>query len=188
MMLNSKRVSLALLHYPVLDKEGQLYTTAITNMDVHDIARSSCTYGLNNYYVVSPLSAQREMANTIANFWVSGGGVKRNKDRSEALELVSVQESLEDVLEYETSNFSKPIVIATSAKIFENKTISYAKGQEIISKSSNILLLFGTGYGLAPQVLDIADYVLEPIYGVKDYNHLSVRSAAAIILDRLIFK
>ncbi len=188
MSVNKNRISLALLHYPVLDKEGQLYTTAITNMDVHDIARSSCTYGLDTYYVVSPLSAQREMANTIANFWVSGSGVKRNKDRSEALELVNVQESLEHVLEHETINFSKPIIMATSAKIFDNKTISYSKGQEIIANSSNILLLFGTGYGLAPQVLDMADYVLEPIYGAKDYNHLSVRSAVAIILDRLLAK
>ena len=29
------------------------------------------------------------------------------------------------------------------------------------------------------------DYILEPVYGSCDYNHLCVRSAVAIILDRL---
>ena len=47
------------------------------------------------------------------------------------------------------------------------------------------LLVFGTGWGLAPEVIERADLVLEPICGPTDYNHLSVRSAAAIILDRL---
>ena len=48
-----------------------------------------------------------------------------------------------------------------------------------------ILLLFGTGWGLTVEVLGQADMVLEPIRGVGDYNHLSVRAAAAVILDRL---
>ena len=30
------------------------------------------------------------------------------------------------------------------------------------------------------------DYIVEPIYGAGSYNHLCVRSAAAIILDRLL--
>jgi hypothetical protein len=32
-------VYLALLHYPVYDKNHQVVTTAVTNMDIHDIAR-----------------------------------------------------------------------------------------------------------------------------------------------------
>ena len=48
-----------------------------------------------------------------------------------------------------------------------------------------ILLLFGTGYGMEQEHMNGFDYVLEPIYGPSDYNHLCVRSAAAIILDRL---
>jgi tRNA (guanine37-N1)-methyltransferase len=46
------------------------------------------------------------------------------------------------------------------------------------------LILFGTGHGLAAEVLERADVALPPIRpGV--YNHLSVRAAAAITLDRL---
>jgi hypothetical protein len=31
-----------------------------------------------------------------------------------------------------------------------------------------------------------ADYILDPLAGAGTYNHLSVRSAVAIILDRLL--
>jgi hypothetical protein len=34
---------LALLHYPVYDKDHKIVTTSITNMDIHDIARSART-------------------------------------------------------------------------------------------------------------------------------------------------
>ena len=30
------------------------------------------------------------------------------------------------------------------------------------------------------------DYILEPVQAGSDYNHLSVRSAVSIILDRLL--
>ena len=46
-----------------------------------------------------------------------------------------------------------------------------------------MLLAFGTGWGLAPEVIEHADALLEPIRAARgDYNHLSVRSACAIAL------
>jgi hypothetical protein len=47
------------------------------------------------------------------------------------------------------------------------------------------LVLLGTGWGLTTEALAQADLILEPIRGVSPYNHLSVRTAAAVILDRL---
>lgn len=182
------RLSIALLHHPVVDRHGELYTTAITNIDVHDIARSSRTYDLSQYYIISPILAQRELAETIATFWIEGGGSTRNRDRTCAMELISVQSDLEACIEHERSLGHEPLLIATSAKPSGPKTINYQKGRELIEKSPSTILLFGTGYGLAPSVIDLAHHVLEPIYGPKDYNHLSVRSAAAIILDRLCAK
>lgn len=35
------------------------------------------------------------------------------------------------------------------------------------------------------EMMEKFDYILEPIHGTGEYNHLSVRSAVAIILDRL---
>lgn len=180
------RLNLALLHYPVVDRHDNLYTTAITNIDVHDIARSSCTYGLSQYYLVSPILAQRELALGIANFWISGSGHRRNKDRARAMTLVDVQSTFQECIDRESEiTGTKPLLIATSAKICEHKTIDYAQGQALIKSHKSTIVIFGTGYGLAPEILEQADYLLEPIYGADDYNHLSVRSAAAIILDRL---
>ncbi len=180
------RKTIALLHHPVVDKNQQLYTTAITNIDVHDIARASCTYGLDQYFLVSPIAAQQAMARHIADFWVDGNGHRKNADRARALSLISVQPDLAGAIEHETSVTGKrPLLISTSAKPCGEKTISYAQGREIMNESPSSILIFGTGYGLAPSVIEASDYVLEPIYGPTDYNHLSVRSAASIILDRL---
>ena len=100
--------------------------------------------------------------------------------------LVDVQDVFQGCIDRETEICGeKPLLIATSAKAFDHKTISYQKGQELIKNSKNTILVFGTGYGLAPEILDLSDHLLEPIYGKDNYNHLSVRSAAAIIIDRL---
>lgn len=50
-----------------------------------------------------------------------------------------------------------------------------------------ILLLFGTGWGLAPEVIDMANFKLGPIVGRSEdgFNHLSVRSAVAIYLSQV---
>ena len=49
----------------------------------------------------------------------------------------------------------------------------------------SFLFLFGTGWGMTEEIFDAADLVLAPINGCGDYNHLSVRSAVSIYLDRL---
>lgn len=181
------RLSLALVHYPVVDKNDQLYTTAITNMDVHDIARSCKTFGLDQYYLITPIKAQQELASTIKNFWINGSGKDRNRDRTQAMDLISINENIESaIMNEEKLVKEKPLIISTSAKeCFNKKTISYQRGQELIAQHKSVMLIFGTGYGLASSVLENSDYLLEPIYGHEGYNHLSVRSAVAIILDRL---
>ena len=57
---------------------------------------------------------------------------------------------------------------------------------QLINLCAAVLLLLGTAWGLAPEVLAMADGVLPPIRGVSGFNHLSVRSAAAILFDRLL--
>ncbi|EKD49086.1 MAG: protein of unknown function DUF2168, partial [uncultured bacterium] len=49
-----------------------------------------------------------------------------------------------------------------------------------------VLIVLGTGSGLAPHIIERCDYILGPIHGFTHFNHLSVRSAAAAILDRWI--
>lgn len=182
------RMAVALVHYPCLDKHGELYTTSITNLDVHDIARASTTYGVSAFYVVTPISAQRTMAESIANYWETGAGRKRNPDRTTAMKIVHVVSSVEEAIEAETKVLGKrPCVVVTSAK--EQGSVTCLAFREQL-KATDALMLFGTGHGLAHSIVDGADVVLEPLRGrpeVNDgYNHLSVRTAASIFLDRLL--
>ena len=41
-------------------------------------------------------------------------------------------------------------------------------------------------WGLEREFLSRSHYILEPVEAGRDYNHLSVRSAVSIILDRLL--
>lgn len=181
------RIAIALVHHPCVDKNGDVYTTSITNLDVHDIARSSRTFGVDTYYIVTPILAQQELAQTIATFWDEGPGRDRNPDRQEALRTLQVVASLEEAMERESRLLGEsPVVLATSARETVD-AISFADARAHIAKRAGTLVIFGTGHGLAAAALDTADYVVEPLRGRRDdYNHLSVRSAAAIILDRLL--
>jgi len=177
---------LALLHHPVLDKNGQIVTTALTNMDVHDIARSSKTYGVRRFFVVTPVRALQLLARKIMEHWETGYGSTYNLTRKEALRLVSLESDLDHVLvAVERETGARPVVVASSARSGDRR-VSFADLRQRLSTGPEpFLLLLGTGWGLAPEVVQRADVILEPILGVGEYNHLSVRSAAAIILDRL---
>jgi hypothetical protein len=64
--------------------------------------------------------------------------------------------------------------------------VRYEKFRAMLNNGKPYVLTLGTAWGLAEEFISKADYVLDPIAGTADYNHLSVRSAAAIILDRLL--
>jgi tRNA (guanine37-N1)-methyltransferase len=49
-----------------------------------------------------------------------------------------------------------------------------------------VVLLLGTGSGLAPHVVRDADAVVRPLRPFADYNHLSVRSATSLLVDRIL--
>ena len=177
-------VYVALLHFPVYNKNREVITTCITGMDLSDIARSCCTYGIKKYYVVNPLSAQRQFAERLVDHWKKDESLEFNPTRVEAFNLVSLKKDLKEVVD-EISKVGRPIVVATSAR--KGGTYSYDDLRAEIKKSKRpYLILFGSGWGLCEEVLDGADILLSPIVGQTDYNHLSVRSAAAVILDRLL--
>ncbi len=181
------KLSIALIHYPVYDKNRKIVTAALTNLDLHDIARAARTYGLFRYYVVIPLEEQKELATRIANHWRDGWGSVYNPKRKEALDLITVSDNLRDAVEnLEKESGRKVKIIGTGAK-GNHSNISFRDMAKILEKEDNsFLLIFGTGWGLTDEILANSDYVLDPIKGPGEYNHLSVRSAAAIIMDRLI--
>ena len=174
----------SLVHYPVLDRDGQVVTTAVTNLDIHDIARAARTFGLAGYFVVTPIEAQRTLVSRIVGHWTEGAGREHATKRTEALSLVSVLPSIADVAaRIAERHGAAPFMVATGAR--PRGVVTPPDALLRAAGSRPILLLFGTGWGLAPDVFVNVDAVLPPIAGGDEYNHLSVRSAVAIMLDRL---
>lgn len=180
-------LSIALIHYPVLDKNGQVVTSSITNIDVHDIARTARTFDLKNFYIVHPVKTLRLLAARICEHWESGYGATYNPNRREALSVVKLVCDFDDVLlDIESKTGALPKVVSTSAKPGE-KITSFASMRAILRTTEEThLIILGTGWGLTDEMHSRAHYQLEPIAGYSDYNHLSVRAAASIIVDRLL--
>lgn len=186
--LNGKSVSIALVHHPVVNKRDEIIGSAVTNLDVHDIARVARTYGINKYYISTPYEDQQKLVGEIISHWQTGHGATYNPARKEALSIAEITNSVDVIIEkIEKEHGRRPLLIATSAKI-SNNTLSYDEVRETISKEVPIVLLFGTAHGLAPEIMNKVDFVLPPIEGGSDYNHLPVRAAVAIIIDRLLGK
>ena len=177
---------LALMHFPVYDKNGLVVTTAVTNMDIHDIARVGRTYGVRRFYVVTPVQALRELARRILAHWETGYGAQYNRTRKDALAIVSLTEDLDrTIIDVERDAGSAPLLLVTSART-RQPTLTYAALRRMIRDGDQpLLVLFGTGWGLTEDVIGRADHRLPAIQGIGTYNHLSVRTAAAIVLDRV---
>jgi hypothetical protein len=178
-------VSIALVHHPVLDRAGEVVTTAITNLDLHDIARSARTYGLGAFHVVHPVAAQRLLAERVREHWVEGSGKRRIPDRAVALERIVVTPSLDAT--FELLGGRDRLDLWTTAARGDDVTAFSVARERLEAAEKPILILFGTGWGLAKPLIASADVRLEPIRPKREsgYNHLSVRAACAIVLDRL---
>ncbi|MDJ0765918.1 MAG: RNA methyltransferase [Myxococcota bacterium] len=180
-------VHIALVHYPVLNKEGQIVSTAVTNLDIHDNARSARAFDVTSYHIVTPLDAQVDLVTRILTHWCDGFGARRVPNRVEAMRLVQVSRTVEEAVHtIMAGRPGRPLVIATGARKRENP-LAYERARSIIlNNSAPVVILFGTGYGLANEIFEMADAVLAPIGNPDGWNHLSVRSAVAITLDRLL--
>jgi len=177
---------IGLLHYPVYNKRGEIIASAITNLDLHDLARLAKTYGAKRFYVINPLRDQQELAKRICRHWLRGYGARYNTDRQKAMSLISVVPTIESCMaEIQGGEGERPTLLATDARKDKRQKIGYDLAREIVNSNRVVMVLFGTAWGIAKELIGKADYLLEPIIGVSDYNHLSVRTAAAITLDRL---
>lgn len=179
-------LAVALVHYPTVNKEGRVVTTSVTNFDIHDIARASRTFGVDRYFIVTPVELQQQFTRRILRYWREGQGAVYNPTRGQALADVEVVGDLAeaaDVLERDWG--APPVWVATSARRYPNTLTCPELRARLETGNEHFCLVFGTGWGLHPQVIDEADFILEPINGPGDWNHLSVRSAVSIYLDRL---
>lgn len=180
----AKNCFLALVHAPVLNRHGRVGTVSLTNLDIHDIARVSRTYGMGGYYVCTPLQDQRRLGERLLGHWTGGPGGEFNPDRASALGLVRFADSLDEaVRDVQNRTGQNPLVVGTSANATGTLTFSRVRRD---MEANPLLVVLGTGHGLAPEVLERCAGILRPVRFFSGYNHLSVRCAAAIIVDRLL--
>lgn len=179
-------IYIGLVHHPIYDKRREIVATAITNFDIHDIARCARTFGVGGFFVITPLESQIQLAERIIRHWMEGTGSVYNPTRKESLSIVRVSRTIDEA-DREISDLwqKKAKKVATGASPHP-KNISFGIFRKLLEdRDTPFFILFGTGWGLTQEVKDSSDYVLAPIEG-KGYNHLPVRSAVAIILDRLL--
>lgn len=176
----------ALMHTGVTLPGGAEGTSSVTSIDIHDIARSARSYGIKNYFVVTPLEDQRKIVQKLLSFWQEGAGVAYNPSRHEAVERAKHADNLDEVIaDIEQTEGIRPLLVATSARpLAHTQIITYHDQEKVWSRKRPVLFLFGTAQGLASSIVERCDFVLCPIRGFSRFNHLSVRSAAAVVFDR----
>lgn len=183
-------IHLVLRHDHVMGRNDQRIDSSVTQIDLHDFSRLARTFGLGGFHCVTPLESQHRICGEILSYWREGYGKDYNPDRLMALGLLTLHRNFEESIQFITENSggTAPIIVGTSAKqTFLQKEIAFADFSSRIGRSGHpVLIQFGTSWGLSPEQLDRSDWILPPVDGPTGYNHLSVRCAAAIIVDRIL--
>jgi hypothetical protein len=191
-MKTHHKTAAVLLHFPISGRKGDVICTSVTNLDIHDIARSCRTYEIDHYYIVTPLIEQKAIVDQLLEYWHQPTNQQWHPDRFEALSRVQVVADFEAVKTDLNTRYSGAVleVAMPDARPMPNQ-LSYHEIREKWSHEAAQgvkIVVFGTGWGVAPEFYPEVHTYLAPIYGPlakNGYNHLSVRSAVAIILDRL---
>jgi hypothetical protein len=176
-------MAIALVHYPVFDRRGDVVTAAVTNLDIHDLARLATTYNISRYYLVTPALEQQVLVSRIAGHWQEGAGASYNPDRCRALSSLRVVSRFDEAIE-DWQGLVGPAALAVLTGAGHRDGLDYPSARSL-AEQQPLLLVFGTGHGLAPEMYLPGRPCLAPVRS-GCYNHLSVRTAAAIVLDRLI--
>ena len=150
-------LALALVHYPVYNKDGLVVSTSLTNLDIHDIARAARTFGAEPYYIVHAVPDMRRFAEEVVTHWTEGFGAGFKPSRREALSFIEIQNDLGGVDRDLTKRWGrKPKFAVTSARQFPF-TVTYEELRaKIDGEDEPICLIFGTGYGLVDEIVQSA--------------------------------
>lgn len=177
-----------LTHTDVLigKQDKQPGTSSVTSIDIHDIARACATYGIANFFIVTPLLDQQRVVEVLLDFWQKGVGIDYNKNRHEAVKSVRIMNTIDEVIDHIAAQEGlKPLVVATSARdIGQEKRITFSDHKKVWGLKRPVVFLFGTGQGLVQERVAQCDFMFPPLEGLSSFKHLSVRSAVAVVLDR----
>ena len=177
------KVTVALIHHPVLDRRGEEITSTVDHFDVMDGSRLSLTYPIWRFYVVNHVPAQRALVERLIEH--GNKAASRDEARGSFSKTIWAPDLDTVIAEHEDELGQPPTVVATSAKA-SARSIGAPALRRRIAGGEPILLLFGKAWGLAPCLLDSTPLRLRPVDGGTGFNHLSVRSAMAIVIDRLL--
>ena len=167
-------------------------------MDIHDISRSARTFGIKRYFIVTPIDVQHDLVGRILGHWSTERSREYHPDRVEAVSRVRLARDFNEVkAAIKAECGEEPEVVLTDASALPSSVApssSYAdyrrELEEDTKRTRPVVVVFGTGWGISDVFYPEVHRILAPVYGPKDaqggeYNHLSVRAAVAIILDRL---
>lgn len=178
-MADRPQLAVALMHHPVINRLGEEITSTVDHFDVMDGSRLALTYGLTRLFVVNPVPAQQALVERL----IEHGMPSADRDETRGdLGRVAWAPDLEAVIEQLDM---RPTVVATSAKR-SSDAIDVGAVRARLHAGEPMLLLLGKAWGLAPRIIEAADLRLAPIDAGTGFNHLSVRSAMAIVIDRLL--
>lgn len=186
--MNKVPIHLVLRHDHVLGRKKLPIHASVTQVDLHDFCRLASTYALAGVHCVTELDAQRSMVAEMTRYWEQGAGRRYNPDRSHALAKLQVHGHFDDAIAAVTDDEGRePVLVATSAQPVPEKVLEFnAFWDRITPLGRPVMLQFGTSWGLSSEQMSRCEWVLPPVEGRDGYNHLSVRCAAAIIVDRLM--
>jgi hypothetical protein len=173
------QLAVALVHHPVINRKGEEITSTIDHFDVMDGSRLALTYGLARLFVVNPVPAQQALVERLIRHGMPSA--ERDETRGDLGRVAWAPDLETAIAELDT----RPTIVATSAKRSAD-AIEIAAVRERLHAGEPMLLVLGKAWGLAPSVIEAADLRLAPIDAGTGFNHLSVRSAMAILVDRLL--
>jgi len=175
-VIGPDNIAVALAHHPVMNRNGESSTTAITSMDVHDFARTCAFYDAAPVYMVHPAEGMHAMVRDICDYWLKGAGGERNPGRRDVLATVRTLYSLEQALDDAPYRLWYTSAAPPQGAVQDIETLCNIPGPHLI--------VFGTGWGLDVAGLPPPNGWLRPIEGIGKVRHLSVRAALAIYMDR----
>jgi len=171
-------IAVALVHAPILNKQGESSATSVSSIDIHDFARTCGFYGVSPVYIVHPTEGMQQFVKDIQAHWLDSKRGEHNQGRRDVLSHVKVVSTLDEVLRDKDYQ-----LWYTSAQTPQGSVC--IEPHELLKKAGGHLLVFGTGHGLDTDLLPNENGWLYSIEGMGKVRHLSVRAALAIYLDKL---
>jgi hypothetical protein len=173
----------ALVHFPVKNRLGEEIASTLDVFDFSDLGRLSLAYPLANVLWINPLASQREAFDRMS---AHANDPERDVESRGSFEKLKWFNTLEEArLWVEKDAGARAWTVATTA-LHRPDSVTFVQVRHALAQAKPVLLLFGKAWGLAPAVIASADAVLTPIDEGTGFNHLSVRTAVAIVVDRLL--